>query len=214
MIYLSGAVKDELLELNHPRIGAMFQPRSYGMATVDRWPIFAADSGGYNNRFQPTTWLRFVDKIAMRGERCLFACVPDHFDPHDLDHNFERTQYLWFQWKDAVIDRGLPPAWVAQNGATPDDIPADADAVFIAGDTEWKLSERAWAIVAAAKARSRWVHMGRVNGLPRFRAGAISCVDSADGNVLKYGYHANLPRLLMWLNATETPHLSLFGRSA
>ena len=214
MIYLSGAIKADLLQLGHKKIGAMFQPRSYGMDTVDRWPMFAADNGGYGDRFDPAVWLPCLDEIARRGDRCLFAVVPDSFNPHDIPGNFARTQAMWERWHGEVVDRELRAAWVAQNGATPDDIPPRAGAVFIGGDNGWKTSERAWAIVSAAKARGCWVHIGRVNGLPRFWAGAVSGADSADGNLLKYGYDANLPALLRFLDLANRPHLTLFGGAA
>lgn len=215
LIYLSGAVKDELLALGHPRIGAMFQPNSYGPKTWDKWPMFAGDSGGFGGKFDPRYYLPFADGMAMRADRCLFLAVPDRFDPTDIAGNFAATQEMWELWAHEVTDRGLPAAWVAQNGATPDDIPPDASAVFIGGDDTWKTSERAWAIVAAAKARSLWVHIGRVNGIARFRAGSMSMADSVDGNKLKYGYDENIRYVLAWLDQTECqPHLSLFGGAA
>lgn len=212
MIWLSGSVRPELLALRHPRIGAMFNPNHVKTWALDQWPMFGADNGGYGGKFRPERWLPWLDLIAPRGDRCLFAAVPDRFDPDDLNGNFPATQDLWGRWHQEVIDRGLKAAWVAQNGATPDDIPPFAEAVFIGGDTKWKLSERAWAIVACAKAHGLWVHVGRVNGMSRFRAGQISNVDSADGNLLKFGYDANLPTLIRWLDTTDSqPHLALFG---
>lgn len=207
--YLSGHSCWREIKLAHPRIGLMAQPGNYGPRTIRHWPRWAADNGGYGGKFDPSLWLPWLDRVAPYDP--LFVVVPDRFDPDDLAGNFAATQRMWDLWKHEVIERGLVAAWVAQNGATPDDIPPDAGAVFIGGDTKWKLSERAWAVVAAAKARSRHVHIGRVNGLPRFRAGAISCADSADGNVLSNGCVANLPRVLSWLEATDQPHLSLFG---
>lgn len=212
MTYLSGHVcpKDEHL-IGHPRFGLMTQPRSYGIATIAKWHQFAYDCGGYGGKFTPDEWLPGLDRVAMYPDRCIFATSPDRFDPDDLAGNFAATQEMWEQWHPEIIQRGLVAAWVAQNGATPDDIPNDAGAVFIGGDTTRKLSERAWAVVAAAKARGRWVHIGRINGLPRFRAGSISMADSSDGNVLAFGCEANRHRVMQWIDATEQPHLALFG---
>lgn len=210
MIYLSGSLTPELQAIGHPRIGAMIQPRSrYSAARIDMWPMFAADNGGYGGKFDPARWLPWLDRVALRADRCLFAVVPDRFDPADLAGNFAATQAMWGRWSRDVTDRGLVAAWVAQNGATPDDIPPDAGAVFIGGDTRWKLSEQAWAIVAAGKARGLHAHIGRVNGLPRFHAAYISGADSADGNLLRYGYQANIGRVLGWLDATTQPTLGL-----
>ena len=53
--------------------------------------------------------------------------------------------------------------------------------------------------MAEAKARLKWVHMGRVNSLRRLRyASAIGC-DSADGTYLRFGPDVNLPTLQGWL---------------
>jgi hypothetical protein len=188
----------------------MAQSRSYGPTTIEQWPRWAADCGGYGGKFDPRRWVPWLDKIAPYDP--IFVVVPDRFDPTDIGGNFAATQAMWAHWVDQVLDRGLRAAWVAQNGARTDDIPPDASAVFIGGDDTWKTSEQAWAIVSTAKAHGLWTHMGRVNGLPKFRAGHISGLDSADGNVLKYGYNANLPRLLAWLDATDAQqHLPIGG---
>jgi hypothetical protein len=210
VIFLSGGVRQELLDLNHPRIGAMFHPGNYGEPSWRKWSIRAMDCGGFNDRFDESLWLRTLDR-AMKLPGWLFFTVPDRFDPGDIPGNFPATMDRWERYKDEVIVRELIPAWVAQNGATPDDIPTDALAVFIGGDDAWKVSEQAWAIVAAARARNCWTHVGRINGGPKFRAGYISCVDSCDGNVLKFGPSENIGRILGWLESTSQPTLPLFG---
>ncbi len=206
VLYLSGHVCPKELGV-HPLLGLMAQPGSYGPKTISQWPLWAADCGGYGGKFDPAVWLPWLDRCADWNP--LFVVVPDRFDPDDIAGNFAATQAMWEKWGPVVIERGLNAAWVAQNGATPDDIPTEAAAVFIGGDTKWKLSERAWAIVSAAKARSKWVHIGRVNG-----AGAISMADSADGNLLANGCDANRHRLLAFFEAAEQPHLALFGGAA
>lgn len=69
---------------------------------------------------------------------------------------------------------------------------------FIGGSTAWKLGPHARRLVADAKRRGKWVHMGRVNSLKRFRyAAAIGC-DSCDGTYLRFGPDINLPKVLSW----------------
>lgn len=201
---------------DHPHFGLMAHPAAYGLAEIDRWARFAGDNGGYGGKFDPKVWLPFLDICALLPHKCAFMAVPDRFDPNDIPGNFAATQEMWEVWYREVLDRGLPPAWVAQNGATPDDIPVDARAVFIGGDDAWKTSERAWAIVAAAKARGKWAHMGRVNGAPKMRSGELSGLDSADGTLLKHGCNANRHRVLDWLEEVNggvvaQPHLPIFG---
>lgn len=80
--------------------------------------------------------------------------------------------------------RGLPIAFVAQDGCEVGLVPPwwMFDALFIGGTTEWKLGHTAARLVAEARARGKWTHMGRVNTLRRLRyADAIGC-DSVDGS--------------------------------
>jgi hypothetical protein len=46
--------------------------------------------------------------------------------------------------------------------------------------------------------------MGRVNSLKRFRAARSMGCDSVDGTYLTFGPDINLPKLLSWLDDSET----------
>lgn len=64
---------------------------------------------------------------------------------------------------------------------------------------EWKLGAGAAGLAGEARARGKWVHMGRVNTRGRLRhAHAIGC-HSVDGTLLTRGARKNLPYLLTWL---------------
>jgi hypothetical protein len=65
--------------------------------------------------------------------------------------------------------------------------------------TEWKLGRAAAELTAEARARGKWVHMGRVNSWRRLQAAARMGCQSADGTYLTRGPGKNLPRLLAWL---------------
>jgi hypothetical protein len=95
-------------------------------------------------------------------------------------------------------------AFVAQDGLESLTVPwDDFDVLFIGGTTEWKLGPQARALVADAKARGKWVHMGRVNSERRYRyAHAIGC-DSVDGTYLTFGPDENLPKLLRWARVED-----------
>jgi hypothetical protein len=65
--------------------------------------------------------------------------------------------------------------------------------------TEWKIGATASAVTAEARARGKWVHMGRVNTRTRvLQAKRMGC-HSADGTYLAHGPDKNLPNLLRWL---------------
>jgi len=130
--------------------------------------------------------------------RCLFAVAPDVVG--DAVATLERSA----PWLQRIRDLGYPAALVAQNGLEDLEIPWDTfDALFIGGDTTWKLGPHARRIASEAKARGKWVHMGRVNSERRLRyADAIGC-DSADGTFIAFGPDVNLPRALAWVRAVN-----------
>jgi hypothetical protein len=197
-MYLTGVSNAETHAVARERadLGLMIQPGNSLHRQIDLYPCFAVDNGCYGDRFEPDKWRRTLDHAAMWPERCLFAVVPDRFDPTDLHGNHPATLDLWHIWHAEVTDRGLRPAFVCQNDSTPDDVP-DARAVFIGGDTEWKLSRFAWAQVVAAKARGRWAHVGRVNSAVRWGSVRIFGADSADGTLVKHGPRSEMIRQLV-----------------
>lgn len=129
---------------------------------------------------------------------CLFAVVPDDVC------NAAGTDALWLRWAPTVRAMGYRPAYVLQNGCTA--IPDDAEVVFTGGDDDWKLGPEVRALIAEAKRRGLWCHMGRVNTRERLRYAAMQGYDSVDGTGLAFGPDRNLPQLLGWLNP-DRPNL-------
>jgi hypothetical protein len=78
--------------------------------------------------------------------------------------------------------------------------------------TEWKLGQLARDLVAEAKQRGKWVHMGRVNSLKRYRYAKLIGCDSADGTFVAVAPDVNLPIALGWSDAVEAtrPQATLF----
>lgn len=140
--------------------------------------------------WDPDRWTAHLDRHCTTPG-CLFAVVPDYICDAD------RTDELWRDWRHEVTRRAYRPAYVAQDGCR--DIPADAQACFLGGSTEWKLGPEARVIAGLAKSRDLWLHMGRVNSGRRYRyAEEIGC-DSVDGTFLAFAPHTNLPRLFAWM---------------
>lgn len=199
MIYLTGVSNADTQAVARGRadLGLMIQPGNGLYRQIDLYPWYAVDNGCFGGHFHADAWQRTLDRSAFRPERCLFAVVPDRFDPTDLAGNHPATLEMWHEWHEEVAGRGLRPAFVCQNGSTPDDVPVDAEAVFIGGDTAWKLSRWAAAHVAAAKARGRHAHVGRVNTAVRFGSARIFGADSADGTLVKHGPRPEMIRQLV-----------------
>lgn len=189
-------------------IGLIDQPNQAKIPSVnaahDVGAVWAADNGCFSDKWDADKWWRFLVTNANRADTCLFAVAPDVVGDAYETH---RRSMPWLQ---KIRDLGYPVAYVAQDGleklrgrtesgGLTFPAPWDSfDALFIGGSTEWKLGPHARAIVAEAKARGKWIHMGRVNSGRRFEyARAIGC-DSADGTYLTFGPDTNLPKLLAW----------------
>lgn len=166
--------------------------------------VWVADNGAFSDNFNEGKWWRFLVANANRAADCVFAVAPDVVG--DAAATLERS----LPWLPKIRALGYPAAFVAQDGFEATEVPWDEfDCLFIGGSTGWKLGPYARAAAREAKARGKWVHMGRVNSERRWRyADAIGC-DSVDGTFLTFGPDVNLPKLLAWTrNNDQHP---LFG---
>lgn len=172
--------------------------------------VWCMDNGCFSDKFDEAKWWRYLQRHASDASSCLFATAPDVVG--DAAATLERST----PWLPKIRDLGYPVAFVAQDGLGihwngslhggdldgPTVEWADFDVLFVGGTTGWKLGPHARALVAEAKRRGKWVHMGRVNSERRFEyARAIGC-DSADGTYLTFGPDTNLPKLLAWTRNT------------
>lgn len=160
-------------------LGLMLQPRSYKPSLSVEYPAFAVDNGCFSGKWEELQWLRYLERC---DRSALFAVAPDV--PFDWVASWARSA----MYIDRIRGMGFPVAVAVQNGATATTVPwAALDAVFIGGDTPWKLGTDALYIVKEAQHRGVHVHMGRANSTRRFvRAVQMGC-DTADGTYLKFG---------------------------
>lgn len=164
--------------------------------------VFSA-KGGYPGDDGYVTWL---GRRRTHAARCRFATAPDVVRAPDgsLRPDAAATLARSAPVLPRIREAGFPAALVAQNGLEHLDVPWDTfDALFIGGDDAWKLGAAARSLVAEAKARGKWVHMGRVNSRRRVQyAAAIGC-DSVDGTYLAFGPDTNLPNVLAWVRELD-----------
>lgn len=194
MIYMTGhmAAVGE-----HPDLGLILTPRSYGVAVVGAGP-WAADNGCFSNPegFDLPAYLTWLNAMAANNglDTCLFATAPDVVG--DAEETLRRS----LPALPMIRELGYRAALVAQDGLETLSVPWDEfDCLFVGGSTEWKLSEHAYRLVREADERGKWTHMGRVNSYRRLKAAAVGGYDSADGTFLAFGPDKNLPRLLAWM---------------
>lgn len=184
MLYLTGAYRRSQVEtLVALGVGVMLQPGSGYAGVVEGagFPAWAADNGCFaqGERFKLERFYAWLEKVPR--SRLLFAVAPDVFP--DAEATLERSRPVLKELRAL----GYPVAFVAQNDAERTAIPwEEFDCLFLGGEDRWKLNSAAMRLVAEAKKRDRWVHMGRVNSRRRIRYAALIGCDSADGTFLRY----------------------------
>lgn len=186
---------------------------------------FCADNGAFGKGYPgDAAWWGWVQRLPR--ERCQFVVAPDV--PFDALATLDKS----LPWLGEIRTLGIRAAVVAQNGFEDIPvIPWDAfDVLFLGGTMEcrpcgyvrpvgdfetkrcplctrrlieWKLSGAAANLTAEAKARGKWVHMGRVNSSKRYGYAEFIGCDSADGTYIKRGPDKNLPKFLGWLVDAE-----------
>lgn len=183
-------------------IGVMMTPKS-GMRLERTLAAYcwAADTGCFAQgaTFDLDRYFAWLGLMSPALHTCLFATAPDVI--WDAQATWRRSA----QVLPRLRAMGYPAALVAQDGIEDMDVQWDTfDCLFIGGSTRWKLSETAYDVAAEAKARGKWLHMGRVNSRRRLRAAAVSGFDSADGTHTAFGPDKRLPQLVSWLRELQT----------
>jgi hypothetical protein len=162
---------------------------------------WCADNGCYGKGWPGyAAWWAWLQQRTPEAGTCLFATAPDVVG--DAAATLARSA----PWLPRIRELGYPAALVAQDGLELLAVPWDTfDVLFIGGSTGWKLGRHARQLVKDARARGKWVHMGRVNSGLRYRyAEAIGC-QSVDGTFLTHGPDVNLPQVLAWSGHPYTP---------
>lgn len=181
-----------------PNFGRLLSPRQFSRVvdTAEAGIPWAADNDCFNKPIagwvDSVDWRRMVDSIAgVPG--CLFVTAPD------VVSDWQATRDRWDSWGDYIAHRGLPAAYVIQDGQPDESVPWDSiAALFIGGSTEYKLSAEAERLARKAKELGLWVHMGRVNSRKRVHyARAIGC-DSVDGTQFSMFRDRWIPEGLRW----------------
>lgn len=228
MIYLSGAPYAGAHEL----VGLMATPDSgnsiprkcgecgrpvgdYHHADCSLYPkrvegmLWAFDNACFNHPegFEWERWHTSLQRRLSQGrDRCLFVVSPDvPFDAAGTRRRFD-------EYRERLLELEVPLAFVLQDGVRAEDVPwSDVAAIFTGGSTAFKTPfspRREWgveapAIIAEARARGVWVHMGRVNSRRRLQLARSMGADSCDGTFPKYAPDLNWERLLGWLRDEE-----------
>jgi hypothetical protein len=173
------------------RIGWLMSPG--GWRNPYPWLPYAFDNGAFTVFSNGLKWdddvfYDHVQKSVGQTHKPMWVAVPD------VVGNREATLANWVTHHQRVREYGVKTAFVVQDGMTPDDLPADADVVFVGGSTNWK-----WQNLKMWTANHPRVHVGRVNTerllWMAHEAGAESC----DGTGWFRGDKKQLAGLLRYL---------------
>jgi hypothetical protein len=199
LLLLSGATRYR----RSAAVGDLIVPKAWAPAASltlhpQRW---AMDNGAFSG-FDAGAFVRMLEEfVGIPG--CLFVAAPD------VVGDAASTLKLWWFWSRLIRGLGFPPALVAQDGLAADRVPwLEIEALFIGGTTAYKTSPDVAALVAYAKARGIWVHMGRLNGRTRYRFARNIGADSFDGTGFSRWSNIRIPKIAEWQRTTaEQPGL-------
>jgi hypothetical protein len=161
------------------------------------------DNGGFSG-FDEGAFVRMLERFAFRPG-CIFATAPDFVG------DAAATRARWPFWSRLIRGLGVPPAFVAQDGIRPSDVPwAELGALFIGGTTAFKDSIATRDLCGIAKANGVWLHWGRVNGMRRYELARKAGADSIDGSGFSRWPDTRIPLVGEWEAAIAAqPELDL-----
>lgn len=161
------------------------------------------DNGAFSG-FDEGAFVRMLEAY-QEYPGCRFVTAPD------VVADAACTLRRWPFWARLLRGLGFAPAFVAQDGLAPEQVPwADLGALFIGGSTAYKESSDVRSLMAYAKARGVWTHWGRVNGKRRYEMALKSGCDSFDGSGFSKWPATNIPLAATWAaEIAQQPELEL-----
>lgn len=217
-LYLTGVSNADVVAAaqTQRQLGVLAQPGNALHRTGPSFSAWGIDNGGFGMALRGQAWtpqlvdtyLAYLAKVQREVDTSstLFATAPDvlHVVDGQLIGDATATWEQSLPTFDRIRAAGFKAALVAQDGLETFDHPTfdwDAfDVLFLGGSTEWKTGAGAAHVTQLAKARGKWVHMGRVNSYKRLRIAQLMGCDSADGTFIGFGPRVNLPRVLGWFD--------------
>ncbi len=156
-------------------IAWLFGPGSLKKCKLRPWLPYAFDCDAFSAWQNQTDWDEQAFFDALDYLR-LHYLKPSWVVCPDVVTNKKATLEKWDKYRDRVATYGWPVAFVVQDGMTPEDVPSNADLVFVGGSRSWK-----WRTVNTWADNFDRVHVGRVNSIDRVWLCHDLGVESVDG---------------------------------
>lgn len=196
MLYLI-ATSSKLPPDLHPHIGIMTSPRSRSVHGIHSGRLWGMDCDVFSRKgADPEAQFAFAERLRRFSSTCLFIVVPD------TPGNAEATRIIWEHAARMYAELNMPLAYVMHDDSQNEDLPEDADVMFLGGTDPWREQ---WGAVMLWRARqlNKRTHVGRVNSRRRMQALGMLHAGSADGTHLAFtGRDVGIKDVSGWLNAS------------
>lgn len=171
----SNALVHFLAGLKPGSIGWLVGPSARTKTKLRDWIPYALDNDAFtsfskNREWSEFEWVELLKWARQSGLCPRWAIVPDVVG--DKDSTLEK----WSRYASVVDVFGFKKAFAVQDGMTPEDVPNEAEVVFVGGTTEWK-----WRSLPMWCENFDRVHVGRVNEIRRLATCSALGVESVDG---------------------------------
>jgi hypothetical protein len=152
------------------------------------------------SKWDESKWVEMLQWASMCAVKPIWCLVPD------VVGDSKATKRNWSKYSEHVSCRGFKTAFAVQDGMTTDDVPGDADVVFVGGSTQFK-----WRTARQWTRSFQRVHVGRVNSFEKLWLCDDLGVESVDGTgwFRDPSDETKLPNLIRWLNG-ERPSFREF----
>lgn len=205
ILLVSGATKTP----RSATVGHLVVPRAWNdPAALDLTCPWAMDNGAFTG-FDEGAYMRMLERYQpyQASQTCRFVTAPD------VVGDAAATLDRWPFWAQLLRGLGWTPAFVAQDGLTPERMPnlkEGRGVLFVGGTTAFKESAEVRALCGYANAYGIWVHWGRVNGKRRYELALKAGVDSIDGTGFSMFPDINIPLVSQWQHEiNQQPELGL-----
>lgn len=184
------------------KVGVLVGPSYHRKLKMRPWMPYALDNDAWlayrdKKEWGEALWVEMLQWARMTGQSPLWVLVPD------VVANREATLENWEKYAPVAAKFGWPLAFAVQDGMTPDDVPHEAQVIFVGGSDSFK-----YPTLPLWTSRFSHVHVGRVNEVHRLLTCERLGVASADGS----GWFRDTRRmgdLGNWVRGEIQPHPEL-----
>jgi hypothetical protein len=159
---------------NYP-VGWLLTPDSSLKTPICNYMPYAIDNGRFavwsdGREWNEDNFIKYLDFY------CTYELQPRWIVVPDAVGNKNETLEEWKKWYPSLKEYGVPLAFVVQDGMTKEDVPEDADIIFIGGTFAWK-----WETIRHWTENFERIHVGRVNTYNHLQTCRSLGVESCDG---------------------------------